>query len=177
MTRVWIWVPVVLLMWFGTAYAAETGTLLRQADLKAKPFLDAETLIKLPEKTPVEIVQRQGPWMLVKVQDKTGYVRMLQVRMSVADSAQARAAARAPGWGVTAAASRPAGATTTVTTGVRGFDEQALKNAQPDPAAFARMASFAMSGEQARQFAQKSPLAARSISYYDASGKSVKGVK
>jgi len=167
----------MLLVWLGTAYAAESGTLLRQADLKAKPFLDAETLTKLPEKTPVEIVQRQGPWMLVKAQDKTGYVRMLQVRMSVSDSAQARAAVRGPGWGGATTASRPVGSATTVTTGVRGFDEQALKNAQPDPAAFARMASFAMSGEQARQFAQKSPLAARSISYYDASGKAVKGVK
>jgi hypothetical protein len=163
---------VALCLWAASAAAAETGYVIRTTDLKARPYLDAQTTTKLPEKTPVEILVRQRPWMQVKAQGKTGYVRMLQVRMNLTESAQARAAA-GPARTVTAA-SRSAGSRPTVTTGVRGFDEQGLKDAQPDPAAFERLASFAANRDQAQQFAQKTPLSARSIPYYGEDGKPVK---
>jgi len=156
-----------------SAAAAETGYVIRVTDLKARPYLDAETTVKLPEKTRVEILVRQGPWMQVQAQGKTGYVRMLQVRMNLTESAHARAAA-SPAPRTVAAVNRPAGSRPTVTTGVRGFDEQGLKDAQPDPAAFERMASFAASRDQAQQFAQKTPLAARSVPYYSEDGKPMK---
>jgi hypothetical protein len=157
--------------WAAAAAAADTGYLLKAADLKSKPFLDADTLVRLPEKTALEIVAREGPWMLVKADGKQGYVRLLQVRLAVSDSmlAAAPAAAR-PG----PSAARPAGTAPIVTTGVRGFDEQGLKDAEPDPAAFALMVSFAASKGQAQQFAQASPLAARAMPYYGVNGKPVK---
>jgi hypothetical protein len=166
------WGLVAALSLCAATAAAETGYVIRTTDLKARPYLDAETTIKLPEKTPVEILLRQGPWMQVKAQGKTGYVRMLQVRMNLTESAQARAAAN-PAPRTVTAANRPAGTRPTVTTGVRGFDEQGLKDAQPDPAAFERMASFAASREQAQQFAQKTPLPARSVPYYNEDGKAM----
>jgi hypothetical protein len=155
-------------LWSAGAWAGETGYVIRATDLKAKPFLDADTLTKLPEKSQVEILARQGPWMQVKAQGKTGYVRMLQVRMNVTGEVQASSSS-APQ--VVSAVSRPAGASPTVTTGVRGFDEQGLKNAEPDPEAFARAASFAVSREQAQQFARSSPLEPRKVPYYSADGK------
>lgn len=171
MRTTWAVLPLGLVL-ATQAVAAETGYVIRATDLKAKPFLDAGTIVKLPEKTPVEIMVRQGPWMQVKAHGKTGYVRMLQVRLNVTGSAQARASTSAPP--TITAANRPAGTSPTVTTGVRGFDEQGLKNAQPDPAAFERMASYALNREQAQIFAQKSPLAARSVPYYSEGGKPLK---
>lgn len=164
------WISMVLLWtWATTALAADTGYVIRATDLKAKPYLDADTTAKLPERSAVEILVRQGPWMQVKAQGKTGYVRMLQVRLNAGESAQMR---NVPGSApVVIAANRPAGSRPTVTTGVRGFDEQGLKDAQPDPAAFALMVSYAATGPQARQFAQASPLAARSVPYYSEGGK------
>jgi hypothetical protein len=41
-----------------TAYAAETGYTLKATEVKDKPFLDANTLATLPEKTRVEILTR-----------------------------------------------------------------------------------------------------------------------
>jgi hypothetical protein len=168
----------IALMWTCTtcALAADTGYVIRATDLKAKPYLDANTTIRLPEKTAVEILIRQGPWMQVKTNGKTGYVRMLQVRLNVTDGVQTRTstAASAP---VITAANRPAGSRPTVTTGVRGFDEVGLKNAQPDPAAFARMVGFAATQQQAEQFAQATPLAPRGIPYYSENGKPIKEVK
>ena len=171
MMRRWM---AIALLWTCVAavQAADTGYVIRTTDLKAKPYLDADTMSKLPEKSAVEILVREGPWMQVKAQGKTGYVRMLQVRLNVTESAQVRSLpATAP---VVIAANRPSGGRPTVTTGVRGFDEQGLKDAQPDPAAFALMVSFAATRPQAQQFAQASPLPPRSLPYYSEAGKPMK---
>jgi hypothetical protein len=42
---------------------AEVGYALRAIDLKAKPYMDAHTVAKLPEKAELELVARNGPWM------------------------------------------------------------------------------------------------------------------
>ena len=159
--------------WCMSAHGAETGTLLRNADLKSKPFLDAQTLASLPERAPVEVVSRQGPWMQVRHQGKQGYVRMLQVRLDLSDTALARASGNAS----PAASSRPSPGAPMVTTGVRGFDEQALMDAEPSPEQFKLMVSYAASAEQALKFAQTTALAAQSVPYYDAAGKPIKGGK
>jgi hypothetical protein len=167
------WISIVLLWaWASAVLAADTGYVIRATDLKAKPYLDADTMTRLPEKSAVEILVREGPWMQVKTQGTTGYVRMLQVRLNVSASAQVRESpASSP---VVTAVHRPSGSRPTVTTGVRGFDEQGLKDAQPDPAAFALMVSFAATKPQAQQFAQASPLAPRSVPYYSEAGKPMK---
>jgi hypothetical protein len=159
--------------WCLPALGAETGTMLRNADLKSKPFLDAETLTKLPERAPVEVLARQGPWMQVRYQGKQGYVRMLQVRLDLSDTALARA----PATSSSGAISRPSSGAPMVTTGVRGFDEQALMDAEPAPEQFELMVSYAATAEQAIKFAQSTPLAARTVPYYDAAGKPIKGGK
>jgi len=161
-------------VWFAAtvcapALAVESGTLLRNADLKAKPFLDAQTLAKLPERAPVEVLTRQGPWMQVRYQGKQGYVRMLQVRLDLSDTALARAPKT-----TTTVSSRPSSGAPMVTTGVRGFDEQALMDAVPSPEQFKAMVSYAATAEQAQRFAQASPVAARGVPYYDAAGKAMR---
>jgi hypothetical protein len=154
----------------GPARAVESGAMLRSADLKARPFLDAETVTRLPERALVEVIARQGPWMQVRHQGKEGYVRMLQVRLNVSDSVLARSpAASAPPVRRTSGSSTPM-----VTTGVRGFDEQSLKDAEPAPEQFQAMVGYAASAEQARKFAHSAQLVARQVPYYDASGVPVK---
>jgi hypothetical protein len=171
MTTRWT-IALSLLLGAGLAAAAETGYVLRITDLKSRPFLDSETLVKLPEKTPVEILARQGPWMRVKAHGNQGYVRMLQVRLNLSDTV---VLARAPGSAVRPpTTSRSAGTSPIITTGVRGFDEQGLKDAQPDPAAFERMVSYAIAADQAQQFAQRGELGARSVPYYTEDGKKMK---
>jgi hypothetical protein len=98
---------------------------------------------------------------------------MLQVRLDLSDTALARAPAAASPGGI----SRPSGGAPTVTTGVRGFDEQALMNAEPAPEQFKLMVGYAATAEQAAQFAQTTPLTARTVPYYDTAGKPIKGGK
>jgi hypothetical protein len=123
----------------------------------------------------VEVLARQGPWMQVRYQGRQGYVRMLQVRLSLSDTALARAPAVSS---TVPAVNRPSsGSSPMVTTGVRGFDEQGLKDAEPDPEQFQQMVGYAVSAGQAQQFAEGSQLAARQVPYYDQAGAPVKGGK
>jgi hypothetical protein len=167
------WILCAVAVALPAAAAEQTGYLLRGADLKARPFLDADTLAKLPERTPVEVVKQQGAWLQVKVRNQQGFVRLLQVRLNVGEAALAAATpARS-----TSSTPRPTGAGPTVTSGVRGFDEVALKNAQPNPEELRKMQGFAANPERARQFAQQAQVGARQLAYFDEAGKPMKGGK
>ena len=87
---------VALLAWLiPAAYAAETGYTLKATEVKDKPFLDADTLATLPEKTTVEILTRQGAWMQIKTADaKQGWIRMLSVRLGSPDQKRKASARR-----------------------------------------------------------------------------------
>jgi hypothetical protein len=168
----------LLLVCAAGAVLAQPGYMLRKADLKAKPFIDADTVVALPEKTPVQVVKQEGAWLLVKVRNQQGYVRFLYVRYNVNPTAVATASAGVRGFeGARPSAQGPSTGTVTATTGVRGFDEAALKAAQPDPEELKRMQGFAASAEQARQFAQRGQLSGRTVTYHTEDGKPIKGGK
>jgi len=156
--------------------AAEVGYTLRAIDLKAKPYLDAETLAKLAERAEIEIVTRNGPWMLVKTKGKqTGYVRLLQVRLGSSTSSGEQGGWLPPA-GIETASSRPT-TTAATTTGVRGFSEEDLKAAQPNKAEYEKMKTFAATPQQASAFAGQAQLGTRVIAYYAEDGKAIPGAK
>jgi hypothetical protein len=151
---------------------AESGFTLRETDVRAKPFLDAAAVGKLPERTAVTVQQRQGGWMLVKGADLEGWVRMLSVRLGNPDPKKNDTTfLTAIGFG-----KRPGGAPT-ATTGVRGFSEEDLKAARPSPEQLQKMDSFAMPIAGAAQFAAAGRLSPKPVPYVDANGKPVKEKK
>ena len=171
--ELWRWLAPALLLMSGAA-AAETGYTLQQTNFKAKPFLDADTLIKLPEKSEVEIVLRQGPWMQVKTKSRQlGYVRMLQLRLGSTPTAK-----DSNGWvsvlGPGTTSPRPSSTTVTMTGGVRGFSEEELKASKPNKAEYDKMKTFTATPEQAAAQAANSKLAARALPYYGEDGKPLK---
>lgn len=50
------WLVAALVLFLPAAYAVESGYTVKPTELKDKPFLDAATVVTLPEKTQVEIV-------------------------------------------------------------------------------------------------------------------------
>lgn len=171
----WAWLAVVLAVFVPSAYAVEAGYTLRPTELKAKPFLDADTVTTLPEKSQVEIVSRQGAWMQVRTKTKQqGWVRMLSVRLGNPDQ-------KPQGGNLLssiAIAARPRPATTaTVTTGVRGFSAEDLAKATPNPAEVQKMKGFAATPAEAQQLAAKGKLEPREVAYFDENGKPPKGEK
>lgn len=146
------------------AGAAETGTVLRPTELRAKPFADAAKIADLPASAAVEIVSRQGAWMQVKAAGQQGWVKLLAVRTGGGSSGSGNAS------GVLSAVSlfKTGSSGTTVATGVKGLDEESLRNAQPNPAQLAKLGSYAVSAGEAGRFARAGKLNAVSVDYLPA---------
>lgn len=71
-----------LLLTFGLMPAFQVGAaeLIRAQSLLDAPNSDAAALVRLPAKTPVEVLQRRGGWTRVKAEGREGWVRVLAVR-------------------------------------------------------------------------------------------------
>lgn len=170
MTRTWTFIAACTLLWCGGAEAQETGYTLRETEIKARPFLDAEAVGKLPEKAPVTIIGRQGGWSQVRVDKTEGWVRLLSIRLGNPDPKKNQTvAASSFGFG-----RQRTGAGPTVTTGVRGFSEEDLKAAKPNPEEVKKMETFTIPPAGAAQFAAAGGLTAQTVSYVDADGKLMK---
>jgi hypothetical protein len=158
------------------AYAAETGYTLKATEVKDRPFLDANTLVTLSEKTTVEILTRQGAWMQIRTADaKKGWIRMLSARLGSPDQKPQSGGNLLSALGI---GNRPRPATTsTVTTGVRGFSEEDLANAKPNAAEVEKMKSFAATNEEAAKLAESGKLAAKPVAYFDERGNPLKEKK
>ena len=172
MRRLWWLVMSVAAVLAAPAWAQETGFTLRETDVKAKPFLDAELLAKLPEKTPVTVLVRQGGWMQIKAGETQGWVRMLSLRLGNPDPKKNDTSFLV----AITRSSRPS-ANPTVTTGVRGFSEEDLKAAKPSPEEVAKMESFAVPPAGVAQFAVAGKLVAQRVAFVKADGKPEKDKK
>jgi hypothetical protein len=166
-------VLALLLAAFGTpVLAGDAGVLVRATELKQKPFFDAPKLADLPERTAVDVIARQGAWMQVKVGSRTGWVKMLNVRMG---STEASVGSNVGGALALGRLFTTGSSGTTVTTGVKGLDEDSLQHAQPNLAELQKMGKFAATAQEAEHFAKAAKLNPSKVEYLtkpDAQGKS-----
>ncbi len=122
------------------AWAAQSGVVLRNEELRAEPYSDAKVLAPLPKDTRVEVLQNQGAWSLVKAAGKQGWVRSLNLRTGVADTGQAS--------GVLALESGRSGSGNALATlGIRGAN---LKPGAAKPAALRALEAIAAGADAAR---------------------------
>lgn len=147
----------------GSARMAPTpGTVLRDTELKDKPFIDAKTLQRLPAQTRVTIVDRSGGWLKVVHDGRQGWARLLHVGSQPAASAstaqELESAAKI-------ATGRAGSGNIVNTTGIRGLSEEQLREAKPNPAELQRLESYGVDEEQAAEYARKHKLERREIAY------------
>lgn len=147
------------------AAAAERGSVIRASELKAKPFVDAATSAKLSANQAVSIVGRQGGWAQVEAGGTTGWVRVLNLRLQ-AGAANGRGSN-------TAAASllRTGSSGRTVTTGIKGVDEEDIRNATPDMGEVEELASLAVDRAEAADHARQSGLTEHELAYLKNGGR------
>lgn len=144
------------------AAAAEPGTLIKESELKAKPFADAGTLAVLKNKTALELQSRQGAWVEVKTTSgQSGWVRMLNVRTGSGKSGDS-------GVGAFARLFKTGSSGNTVSTGVKGLSAEDLRSAAPNAAEAEKLRKQATTGNDARQSAKQAKLQATSIAYLPA---------
>lgn len=158
-------VLAILLAAAGVA-TAEPGTLLRDSELRAKPFGDAEVVAQLKGKDSVEIVSRKGAWAEVKSAGKSGWVRLLNVRTGSGQRGDI-------GVGALASVFKTGSSGTTVTTGVKGLSEEQLTNAEPNAAEAKRLGQYRENEAAARNFARQAKLEAKTVPFFDATGQEI----
>jgi len=152
---------LAVLLFAGSACAAEEAYTMRDTPLKAKPYGDAQTLLTLPERSKVLVLQRRASWTQVKSGKTTGWVKMLSLQL-VRGTTQRRADNGLRSLFNVAQTGRGG---STVTTGVRGLSEEQLKNARPDPHALEDAQAFAVSKAEAKRFAAAGKLKAQRVDY------------
>ncbi len=155
-----------------SAEAAEKGLVLRAGDLLAQPFIDAAKSGPLTANQPVTIIERRGAWASVESGSQKGWVRLLNLRLEPGVARPGAAGAR-PASGATPNFSNPASllrtgsSGRTVTTGVKGMDEEDIRNASPDYAELELLGTLAVNADDARAAALKANLKENTVAYLD----------
>lgn len=156
----------ILLCRVTSAEAAEKGLVLRAADLLAQPFIDAAKSGPLTANQSVTILERRGAWANIEAGGKSGWVRVLNLRLEPG-------AARPGGAGPSSGSGNPlsllqtGSSGRTVTTGVKGMDETDIQNATPDYAELELLGTLAENADAARANAVKSNLKENTVDYLD----------
>lgn len=139
-----------------TAAPPESALVIRAGDLMAQPFIDAAKLAPVTANQPVVILQRRGGWVNVQAGGKTGWLRALNLRLAPGTSGSlSRSAANL----------RTGSSGQTVTTGVKGLDEEQIRNASVDPVQLAKLATLAVPESAARGTAARKKLVENKIDY------------
>lgn len=145
-------------LWAISAMAADSAQVVRATALQNAPYTDATRLNLLRAPTRVEILQRQGGWYQVRVNDsgQEGWVRMASLRLD-----QTAEAEEGSGWWASLFRTGRSSATwTTATTGIRGLSEADINSAGQDYDELAQVDGYAASADEARNFAAQLPLKA-----------------
>ena len=134
------------------------GALIRAGELKSAPFIDAEALTTLPDNTLLTVLGNQGGWSRVKTADgKTGWVRLLNVRIGTPVEQPTVKQAFAQIGGVI----RTGTTKTAATTGVKGLSKEEITNAQPNPLEVRRLEAFKAKPVDSEKICRRPQLASR----------------
>ena len=159
------------ILWAGSA-AAEKALVIRPTELLAQPFIDAPKVGPVAANQQVEVVSRQGAWVNVSAGGRTGWVRALNLRAESAGGAAVPAKPQQSGERPSVGSlSNPASmfrtnsSGRTVTTGVKGLEEENIRNASVDPQQVEALAALATTPDEARAMAADSKLAENKVDY------------
>ncbi len=141
----------------------------KATDLRAQNDEASRLIRQLPNKTKVEALERAvGLWRRVKVDSDIGYVKFMHIGggATVVQSESTSGGSvmgdfnRFLGGGSSGARKNEV-----ATVGIRGLDEQSLKDAEPNLAALAAMKRFEASDSDARRVASQGNVRATSVAY------------
>jgi len=160
MRRLGFLLPLPVLALAAWLAYAEPAVTIKSVDLKAQAASDAKTVATLPMNTQVELVKREGAWVQLSSGSDLGWAKLFDIRLAGASTGPSKGGGNQLGQ-VLGLASGQRGAS--VTTGVRGLDEQTLARASPNPQEFAKLVGFQATKEQAQAFAAAGKLAPKEV--------------
>ena len=151
------------------AMAQQTVLTNRDTELRAAPDDTAAILQILRDKTPVQVLQRRGPWSQTKAGSSTGWVRMMHLRggSSVVVEEQSSSGGFFSSFNrlLLGDRERAAQSKQSATVGIRGFSREDVERAELNPAELAKLKGYQVTEADARQFASQRRLTFRSVAY------------
>ncbi len=156
---------LVALLLPGVTLAAEMGSALKADVVRAEPYTDAKKIGNFARGDKLEILIKKGAWLKVKTSKDSGWVRLLSVKRGTSKGGNEAA-------GVLDVASGRAGTGQVVaTTGVRGLNEEELKNAKYNATEVKKLEGYTQTSKQGQQFAKSGGLKAVKFAYLPESQK------
>lgn len=153
MKPAWAFVTILAASALSSAAYAAPGTLLRDESLYTRPSATSAVAAKASKGATVDIVGRQGGWLRIKSGKSEGWVRLLSVR---AGSGGAGGAGLGDVVGAATTKSDPS--RVVAVAGVRGLNEEELKQAKYSADELARLNAMGVTPAQAKSYADKSGL-------------------
>lgn len=153
----------ICMMWLsGTAMAAQSGVLIKTETMYAQPASSSARLGSVTKGTAVSVITKKQGWMQINNGKTQGWVRMLSVRTSGAVSSNA--AADIAGMAQMATGKRQPGKIV-ATAGIRGLNEEDLKQAHFSEQGLKDLASYKLGASAAQSFAKQGKLVRQSVKY------------
>ena len=139
--------------------SAASGTMIKNDDLRASAASGSAVLGQASKGATVEVLQRQGGWTQIKHAGKTGWVRILSVRIAAENGANLLGGLAQMG------GSRPDSRRVVAVAGLRGLNEAELRGARFNATELARLDQYASSRADAEQFARSAKLKRVDVAY------------
>src|SRR5688572_5909481 len=143
----------------GHASAQEQAVLERDAALLTEPRNGAPVVAQLKQGASGEVIARKGAWVNLRTPSGSGWLFSFNVRFQAPGTAGAPAA-RAPA----PVASGPRRVTATI--GIRGLDEEDMRQARFDASQMRLLDQYAASKQDAANAARDSGLAPARVEYF-----------
>jgi hypothetical protein len=134
------------------------GTVLRAEKLYSEPASTSKVTASVAKGASVEILGKQAGWLRVKVGSQSGWIRLLSVRAGSGGLGGAGV-----GDVIGAATTRSDPTRVVAVAGLRGLNDEDLKQAKFNAEELARMEARSVSATEVRTFASQSGLAAVSV--------------
>lgn len=157
------WLATALFATIATVASAEPVTVERDSVLRAEPRTDAGVAGNLAKGATGDAVARQGAWVQIKSGAMTGWLYSFNVRFGAVTAGSGSGAGAGSALGRVFGPRQQVNVTATI--GIRGLDEEDLKQAHFDEGQMRQLDGYAASREQAAAQAGKSGLSATRVEY------------
>lgn len=144
----------LLLLAFSSASFAETGSAIKDDQLRAEPFTDAKTLANIKRGETLTILKKQGVWLQVKNAKSTGWVKLLSVKRASTGTTTASSSV------LNQSSGRSGTGQIVSTTGIRGLNEEELKAATFNESEINKLESYTQPAKAGADFAKAGQLSA-----------------
>jgi len=145
--------------------AAQQATLERDSPLYAEPRLESAQTAQLKQGATGEVIGKQGGWLNLRTPAASGWLFSFNVRFAV-QKAEGSEAATGSALGQVFGPHRPTTVTSAI--GIRGLDEEDLRQASFDAGQMKQLDDYVASVPAAEEGARAAGLAPAKVDYLDA---------